>query len=374
MVAIILFVSLLGLIILGFPIAISMLLSSLIAILLSGLDPVIIPSLMSGGISSYTLMAIPFFVFLGNLLNSGGITDRIFDCAHAMVGWIKGGLAQVNILSSLIFAGTSGTATAEAAGLGLVEIRAMKAKGYDLKFSVGVTLASSVLGPIIPPSITFLIYASIASVSPAKLFMAGLFPGLLIGLALMVTVYVMCSRNMVDIPAPGKFSVKRLWTTAKHGFFALCTPIVLIWGISSGTVTATEAGIIGVVYALFVGLIYKELTLKKLYEALKDTLLILGFFVDATSVQLIMVPILVPIANALGIDLLTLGVMITVDVMIGTSTPPVGNCLFIMSSISGLSITEVVKGIKIFYIPLVIGLLLITYIGFFTTWLPGLFA
>ncbi|MBE6989174.1 MAG: TRAP transporter large permease [Ruminococcaceae bacterium] len=423
MIAAILFILLVVLVVLGVPVTIAMCASALAAILLSGLDPVIIPSIFSGGISNYTLIAVPFFILLGNIMNSGGITRRIFDFADALVGHLRGGLAQVNILSSLIFAGISGTSAADAAGLGLVEIDAMKKRGYDMPFTVGITLASSVLGPIIPPSVTFLIFASLTSVSPGKLFIAGILPGILIAAALMITCAFLCSKGKIQVPDPTPFSGRRLWKTFCQGFFALITPVLLVVVITSGIATATEAGIVGVVYALFVGLIYRELTWKVLWKAITDTvkssalilfligcgsvigwiisaqripqlladavlslpvgrvvilclinifLLLLGCFMDGTSIQLIMVPILVPIAVALQVDLLTLGVIMTINIMIGTATPPVGLGLFIMSSISGLPLEKVIEGIKPFFPPLVAGLLAITYIPFFTTWLPGL--
>ena len=423
MVAAIMFLLLILLVIVGAPISMAMALSALCTIWFCRLDPVIIPSLISGGISSYTLMAVPFFIFLGNIMNSGGITHRIFDWCEAMVGHIKGGLAQVNILSSVIFAGISGTAVADSAGLGMVEIEAMKKKGYDVPFSIGITVASSLLGPIIPPSVVLLVYASLASVSPGKLFMAGILPGVLMAGTLMVCVYLMCARGKVRCPEPEKFSMRRLWNATRDSIFALLCPVILLLGISTGFATATEVGIIGCVYSIFVSIIYRTFSIKGLIKALKDTLmssasimflmgignvlawimtyervpqaittamtsmtsnkhvvlviiiailLFLGCFMDGTSIQLVMVPILIPIAKAFGIDLILLGVLVALAVTIGAATPPVGVCLFVLSSVTGESLETVVRGTKSFYIPILLSLFAVAFIPVLSTWLPNL--
>ncbi|MBU5627478.1 TRAP transporter large permease [Oscillibacter sp. MSJ-2] len=425
MVAVIMFALLILLVVVGAPVSMAMAIAALCAILFCGLDPVIIPSLISGGISSYTLMAVPFFIFLGNVMNSGGITHRIFDWCEALVGHIKGGLAQVNIISSVIFAGISGTAVADSAGLGMVEIEAMKKKDYDISFSIGVTVASSLLGPIIPPSVVLLVFASLANVSPGKLFMAGVVPGVLMAAVLMVCVYVMCARGKVKCPEPEPFSAKRLWDATKHSIFALLCPVILLVGISTGFATATEVGIIGCVYSIFVSIIYRTFSLKGLLQALRDTLmssasimflmgignvlawimtkeqvpqaitkaltgmtdskyivlliimailLFLGCFMDGTSIQLVMVPILVPIANAFGIDLILLGVVVALAVTIGAATPPVGVCLFVLSSVTGESLETVVRGTKPFYLPILLALLAVAFITPLSTWLPSLLA
>lgn len=423
MTCVVLFLIFLGLLLLGSPISLAMGSGAMGAAITGGYDLTSLALLISNGSSNYTLVAIPYFVFLGNLMNMAGITDRIFDFADALVGHIKGGLAQVNVLASVIFAGISGTSTADAAGLGLVEIRAMERKGYPLDFSVAITMASSVLGPIIPPSVTLLVFASITSTSVAKLFMAGVIPGVLVALALCGTNYFLYVTKRVEMPAPVKFSARRLWTTFRKGFFALCCPVILMVTMMSGVVTPTEAGIVGVLYSLFVALVYRELTLKRLIKAMVDTvyscaiimfligmgtavgwfltaeqipqlvselmlsftsnkiilliiinilLLILGMFMDGTTIQLIMVPILLPIIDALMISRLQFGVMVTINILIGTITPPFGVGLFIMSAISNLSIPKVFKAAIPFMIPLVIALLCITYVPFFTTWLPSI--
>ena len=357
------------------------------------------------------------------ILNSGGMTERIFDWCNALVGHIKGGLAQVNVVASVVFAGISGTAVADSAGLGMVEIQAMQEKGYDVPFSIGITVASSLLGPIIPPSVVLLVYASLSNTSPGKLFVAGLLPGILLAVMLMVWVYWLCARGKVVCPEPAKFSTTNLLKATTHSIFALLCPVLLFIGVSSGVTTATEVGILGCVYSIFVSIIYKTFSIKGLIKALKDTLmssasimflmgignvlawimtkervpqtitnaltsltdskyvvlliimfilLFLGCFMDGTSIQLVMVPVLVPIASAFGIDLVHLGVVVALAVTIGAATPPVGVCLFVLSSVTGESLETVVRGTKAFYFPILIALLFVAFIPALTTWLPNL--
>lgn len=422
-VGIILLVSFLILIIIGIPIAYAMGISTLIGLLMGNYPIEILPSMVTSGTSGYTLIAIPYFVLAGNLMNSGGITNRIFDFANALIGHVKGGLAQVNVLASMIFSGISGTAASDAAGLGLVEIEAMTDKGYDKSFSTAVTLASSVIGPIIPPSIPFLIYAMLANVSISKLFIAGIIPGIMVGFILMATNYYLYKSGKVKMPEPEPFDLGKLVRTFKNGFFALLAPIILITCMLSGVVTATETGIIAAFYSFIVGLIYKELTWQGIVKALKLTvysaalilflvgvgksigwvctaeripamasqylfnlttnkyimlfivnvfLIILGMVLDGMSIKLIMIPILLPIMDMIGVDRLQFGVIMTLNSLIGYSTPPVGTGLFIMSSITDLPLTKVVKSFIPYYIPLIISLILISSIPCITMWLPSL--
>jgi tripartite ATP-independent transporter DctM subunit len=384
-----------------------------------------LPLMLQSGAGNYTLIAIPYFVLAGNIMNSAGITHKIFDFANALVGFMKGGLAQVNVLASMIFSGISGTATADAAGLGLVEIEAMVKKGYDKPFSVAITLASSIIGPIIPPSVSFIIYAMLAQVSVAKLFVAGIIPGVLVGLTLMATNYYIAKKGIVAMPEPDKFELLEVWKTFRGGFFAIMAPVILLAGILSGVVTATETGIIAVVYSILVGLIYKDLTWKGLIDSIISTiistavimymigmgkaigwvitreqlpqlassvlfgitqnkyimlliinilLLILGCFLDGNTIKLIMIPLLLPIIDALAVDRIQFGVITTLNALIGITTPPVGIGLFIMCSITDLKMTQVVKAFLPYYLPMLISLILITYLPFLTTWLPSLFS
>lgn len=418
-----LFVVFMAMLLLGAPISFSLGLGTMAACTVGGYSLSSLPLLITNGASSYTLVAIPYFVLLGNLMNTAGITDRIFDWAEAAVGHIKGGLAHANVLASVVFAGVSGTSTADAAGLGMVEINAMTKKGYPVDFTTAITMASAVLGPIIPPSVTLLIYATLSSTSVAKLFMAGMVPGLLVALILCVTSYILYVTGKVKMPAPVRFSLQRFVKATKRGVFALLCPLILLYFMSSGIVTPTEAGIIGVVYSLAIGLCYRSLSWKVLFDALKMTvesctlimfligmgsttswfltaeripslitdillgltenkylilllinviLLVLGMFMDGTSIQLIMVPILLPIIDLLGVSRITFGVMVTINILIGTITPPFGVSLFIMTNIAKIPFERVVKSSVPFYIPLILALLAITYIPAFTLWLPNL--
>ena len=407
----------------GAPITMCMGIATLVALFTGGYALEVLPLMITKGTSNFTLLAIPYFVLAGNLMNFGGITTRIFDWADAVCGHMKSGLAQVNVLSSIIFSGISGTATADAAGLGLVEINAMEEKGYDKTFSAAITLASSVIGPIIPPSVPFLIYAQLANVSVGKMFVAGLGPGLVIAAFLMVMDRIIYDSGKVKMPPPVPFSMKRLVDKTKSGFLALMAPLVLLFCISSGIATSTEAGIIAVVYSIFVGLIYRDLTVKNFIFTLEQTiissslimfligmgtavgwlttaeklpvymseallgistnkyvvllminliLLILGCVLDGTTIQLIMVPILLPIIDQLGVDRIQFGVIQVFNCLIGMSTPPVGVGLFIMASITDLKMPELVKGFLPFFFPLILSLLVITFVPGVTLFLPSL--
>lgn len=219
MIGALLIISFLILLVLGAPISMSMGLSTAFGLHMGNYDLTMLPMLLQKGANSYTLVAIPFFVLGANLMNTGGITERIFDFCESIVGWMRGGLAQVNVISSVIFAGISGTANADAAGLGLVEIRAMEKKGYDLGWSTSITLASSVLGPIIPPSVGFIVYAMFAEVSVSDMFMAGILPGVVIAVILMITNAIIAHSGKVACPEPEPFDIKEVWRTFKHGFF-----------------------------------------------------------------------------------------------------------------------------------------------------------
>jgi tripartite ATP-independent transporter DctM subunit len=422
-VGIALITSFLGFICLGIPISFAMGISTMLGLLLGGFKLEMLPLMIQNGAGNISLIAIPYFVLAGNIMNSAGITSRLFNFANATIGFMRGGLAQVNVLASMIFAGISGTATADAAGLGLIEIDAMTKKGYDKPFSVAITLASSVIGPIIPPSVSFIIYAMLAQVSVGKLFIAGIVPGVCVGIVLMIGNYIIAKRGRIAIPEPEKFDPREIVRTFKEGFFALLAPAILLYGLLSGIVTATETGIIAVVYSLIVGMIYKELTPANFREALVSTikstavimymigmglaigwlatieqlpqlassallgltqnkylmlliinviLLILGMFLDGNTIKLIMIPLLLPIIDTLGVDRIQFGVITTINALIGMTTPPVGVGLFVMSSITDLKITQVVRAFGPFYLQLLICLFLVTYVPALTLWLPSI--
>lgn len=423
MVITILLVSLFAMIILGFPVAFALAGSSLLAILYYGQVPeLVVLHRMVGGMDSFPLLSIPFFVLAGALMNSSGITTRIFEFANALVGWMRGGLGHVNISASIMFAGMSGAAVADAGGLGAIEVKAMRNKGYDAGFSVGITAASSTIGPIIPPSLPMIIYGVMASASIGQLFAAGFIPGLLMAVSLMIMVaYYAKKRNY---PKDAGFSIPRVATTFKSAFLSLMTPAIIIGGILFGVFTATEAAIAATVYALILGaLVYRTLTIKKLIkvsmETIETTSIILliiagasifswvltsqhvtedftrwmltitdnktlillmitfilfavGCFMETIAAITILTPVLLPIAVSLGIDPVHFGVVMILNLMIGLLTPPVGMVLYVLSRVTKVPFEECAKATFPFVIPLVIVLLLVTFIPELSMWLPTL--
>ena len=409
-------------IVLGMPISMGMGIGTMTSLLLGGYDISTLPLLIQKGANSYTLVAIPYFILAANIMNRSGITNRIFDFCESLCCWMHGGLAQVNVVASVIFAGISGTSSGDAAGLGMIEIEAMTRKGYDRGWSVAVTMASSILGPIIPPSVAFIVYASLTGVSVTELFVAGVVPGIVLAACLMAANTVIARSGKVACPPPERFDIKRVWVTFKSGFWALLAPVILLVSLFSGVVTATETGIIAVLYSLIAGAIYKELHVKDLIATLIDTiessaiimfmigmgsgigyvltlerlphllteamltftsnkyvmlflilifLTIMGMFLEATVIRIITVPLLLPVIQAMNIDLLHFGVIHTLVGLLGTMTPPVGSGLMIMCTVSKMKFSEIVKSTIYVWIPLVIAMLLITYVPAITTWLPN---
>src|SRR5437762_11178203 len=256
----------------GVPVALAMVVASLTYVMLSGTVPdFVILHRMYGGIDSFPLLAVPFFILAGNLMNSAGITNRIYNFALALVGWLKGGLGHVNVVGSMIFAGMSGTAIADAAGLGTIEIKAMKDHGYPIEFSVGVTADSATVGPIIPPSLPFVIYGMLAGVSIGQLFLAGVIPGIVMGLIMMATVAWYAHRR--NYGRDTAFSWLALVSTFADAFLALMTPVILLGGMTVGIFTPTEGAIVASAYALALGLVrYRSLDLKMLVKISMDTI------------------------------------------------------------------------------------------------------
>ncbi|WP_448245717.1 TRAP transporter large permease [Thalassotalea agariperforans] len=423
MVIAILLISLFVMIIIGFPVAFALAGSALLAIIYHGQVPeLVVLHRMVGGMDSFPLLSIPFFVLAGALMNSAGITTRIFDFANSLVGWMRGGLGHVNVSASILFAGMSGAAVADAGGLGAIEVKAMRAKGYDAGFSVGVTAASSTIGPIIPPSLPMIIYGVMAGASIGQLFAAGFIPGLLMALALMAMVaYYAKKRNY---PKDASFSIPRVATTFKAAFLSLMTPVIIIGGILFGVFTATEAAIAATVYSLILGtLVYRTLSIKKLVkvsmETIETTSIILliiagaaifswvlttqhvtedftrwmltitdnktyillmmtfilfavGCFMETIAAITILTPVLLPIAVSLGIDPVHFGVVMVLNLMIGLLTPPVGMVLYVLSRVTNVPFEECTKATIPFVIPLVIVLLLVTFIPQLSMWLPTL--
>ena len=418
-----LFAALFTLLVMGVPIAISLAGSCLLYVLLTGRVPdVVVMHRMINGVDSFPLLAIPFFILAGNLMNNGGITVRIFDFAKALMGWMRGGLGHVNVGASIVFSGMSGAAVADAGGLGTIEIKAMKDAGYDEEFSVGITAASSTIGPIIPPSLPMVIYGVMASVSVGQLFVAGLVPGLLMGLVLMAMITIISRRRGYTRDAV--FSLPVLGHTFKRAFLSLLTPVIIVGGIMSGAFTPTEAAIAAVVYALVLGgVVYRSLTWRRLLKVSMETiettavillivagasifawiltsnqvtqhvvtllgpfadnpiatliiinlvLILVGCFMETIAAITILVPVLLPVAITAGVDPVHFGVIMVLNLMIGLLTPPVGMVLYVLSRVSGISFEKCMRGTLPFLVPLVIALLLVTFIPAISLWLPTL--
>ncbi|ASJ74087.1 TRAP transporter large permease [Granulosicoccus antarcticus] len=416
------FVLLALLLIIGVPVAVSLAGASLIYILIEGRPAVVMIHTMINGVDSFPLLAIPFFILAGHLMNTAGITNKIFAFARALVGWMHGGLGHVNVGASVIFAGMSGAAVADAGGLGTIEIKAMRDAGYDTDFSVGITAASSTIGPIIPPSLPLVIYGVMASVSIGELFAAGLIPGLLMAVSLMVMV-AWYSRKR-NYPRDSSFEMSRLITTFKAAFLPLLTPMIIIGGIVTGVFTPTESAVAAVTYALFLGLVvYRTLSFKHLIRVSMDTIetsasilmivsaasifayiltanqvaaslgdtllgisdnknvlllimmvlvLAIGLFMETIAAITILVPVLLPIATQVGIDPVHLGIIVILNLMLGLLTPPVGMVLYVLSQVSGVRFERCVTATMPFLVPLVIVLMLVVFIPDLALWLPTL--
>ncbi|WP_459615357.1 TRAP transporter large permease [Bordetella sp. 2513F-2] len=421
----ILFGTFLVLLLLEVPVAFTVVLSAFAALTLGSEMPLqIVVQRISSGLDSFPLLAIPLFVLAGNILNGAGIADRIFAFSTALVGHIRGGLAQVNIMASMIFAGMSGVAQADAAGLGTIEIKHMKARGYDAGFAAAVTAASSIIGPVIPPSVIMVIYAVTAQVPLTDLFLAGIVPGVLMGLALMTAVYVLARRSPGRIPVEARASWLQVLRTFRAAIPALLAPVLLTAGMLSGAATPTELGALTVLYAVVLGFCYRDLTWRSLLGALKESavttgiltliiaaaipfgwiisvnnvpgaivesmtalsdepwvllliinlcLLLVGLFMETTAVLLIATPALMPVIGAYGIDPVHFGVVMVINLLVGALTPPFGVILFICKHIAAVSFGRMVRAILPFYIPLAAVLLLVTYVPQLTLWLPAAF-
>lgn len=419
----ILFGSFLVLILLRVPISISIGTATLLTFLSSDFSSAlqIIPQQMLEGVNKASLTAVPFFIMAGNLMNATGVTERIFNFANALVGHLKAGLAQVNILSSMIFAGISGAAVADCAGLGAIEIKAMRERGYKPDFAAAITVASSVVGPLIPPSIGLVLYAFLAQQSIERMFLAGLIPGLLVGLSLMI--YVRLRANSETFPTQPAASAQEVMATAKHGILALIAPAIILGSIMFGFVTATEAGVLACLYCAVIGLWYRELSWQKFFDALSDTammtavimiiisfsiamgwllaidqtpqklasavfsltenkhiflallllfVIVIGCVVEGVPAMLILVPTLLPLIDAFGIDRVHFGIIIQLGLLIGIATPPMGIGLYIASEVGRVRFEQVTMAILPMLLPLFAVLLLLTYVPQTVTFLPDL--
>lgn len=380
---------------------------------------------LSEGVQNYTLLAVPFFILAGNLMNETGITDSIFGFAQKLVGHMRGGLAQVNVVASMIFAGVSGAAVADVAGLGIIEIRAMEKKGYEKNYSAAITLSSAIIGPLIPPSISMVVYAVVAQQSVGRLLLAGIVPGFLTGFSLMILNFIYSRKKGFFPPPEPKVSLKEILYDFKTAFFALMSPIIILYSLLGGFATATEAGIIAFLYALLVALVYQGP--KKVIKILPKTfsasakmsvmclfiiatatamgwfmarervpemltnfilnytnsrftfitlILILyiltGCVMDGNAAKIIMVPILLPIARRFGVDPIWFGIITVYPLLLGILTPPVGVGLFIMTRVANISFEDMVKSIIPFYIPLTVVLIILSYFPGVWIWVPNL--
>ena len=418
-----LFVLLFGMLAAGIPVAIALTGSSAIFILANGATPAMVVShRMINGVDSFPLLAVPFFILAGNLMNTAGITERIFKFALALVGWMRGGLGHVNVGASVIFAGMSGAAVADAGGLGAIEIKAMRDAKYDPGFAVGITAASSTIGPIIPPSLPMVIYGVVASASIGQLFAAGFVPGLLMAASLMLMVAWYARRR--NYPRDQAFYWPALFSSFRRAFLSLMTPAIIVGGILSGAFTPTEAAVAACAWALFLGLIvYRTLTVRRFLRVSFDTiettavvlfvvgaasifawiltsnrmpehfasallsisdnpivilllinliLLIVGCFMETIAAITILVPVLLPVAVHLGIDPVHFGVMMVLNLMIGLLTPPVGMVLYVLARVAKMPFEACVAATAPFLVPLIVVLLAITFIPELTLWLPTL--
>ena len=410
-------------IILGFHISYSMMASAALTILYLGLSPTQIINTMVDSVDGFTFLAIPFFILSGDIMAQGGISDRLILLADALVGWMRGGLAMVNILASIFFGGISGSATADTASLGAILIPMMHKQGYDKEFSTAVTMTSSVQGMLIPPSHNMIIYAMAAGgISVSALFMAGIVPGVLLGIALMIYSYYLSVKR--NYPKGTPFTMTNLWTALKKSIWGLGTVLIVVIGVVQGVFTATESAAIACVYALIISmLVYRELSWKQLFHVVKRSIktlstvliliaasgpfgfcitylkipemvvngmlgltdskflllllinliiLVLGTILGMASIIVIVTPILMPVLLSIGLSPIQFGAILILNCGIGLITPPVGGVLFIGSGISGVPIERLFKHTLPLIAVMLIVRLLITYIPSITLALPSM--
>ena len=405
----------------GLPLYVNLGLSSFLYMFLTGAQPVITVQRITQAANSFTMIAAPFFILMGNLMNTGGVTRRLFRFANTIVGSVPGGMGHANILCSAMFAGMSGTAVADAGGLGNIEIEAMRDLGYDDDFSCAVTAASSVLGPIIPPSLPMVILCVTVSASIGRCFVGGVIPGVLMAVAMgVIVVYYSHKRHY---PRNAKPSLAIVWKSFREAVFALLSPIILFVAIYSGIVTTTEAAVIAALYSLIVGLYaYKDLKWKDIPGIMLATcettgvvlaivmtanifgyilsiaqvpqtisrvltsidnkviflivvnvfLLVVGCFMEGTAAILILGPILIPAMVSMGVSQTQACLIMILNLMIGVITPPVGVVLYVVSNVAKVPAQRVIKATMPFLIPLLVVLMMVTFIPAVTNWLPNL--
>ena len=389
---------------LGCPIAFCLLCSGTLYFISNDMALIMLVQRLTEGANTFTLLAVPGFILAGNLMNSGEVTDRIFDFCGKLVGHITGGLAHANILASVVFAGMSGAAIADAGGLGAIELKAMHDAGYDDDFSLAVTGASSLVGPIIPPSVPAVVYGTVASVSIGRLFIAGAVPGAIMAAAMCIMVYIISRKRGYE--KEGWCGLRALLHSFRRAFLSLLTVVVILGGILAGIFTPTEAAMIATFYAIFLGFFYRTLTPKKLVQALKEAsettctvmmsvcgatifcwilsferfpqfvanlfLVFVGMFMDSTPSIIILTPVFLPVVTAMGVDPVHFGIIMILNLMIGLLTPPVGMVLYVLSKVSSVPFERICKATVPFIIMFYILLQFITYIPQITLMLPTL--
>lgn len=409
-----------GTLAIGVPVAVSLGLSSLVYILAAGLPVVIIPQRMFAGMDVFVLLCIPGFILAGNLMNFGGITERIIRLANAMVGWMRGGLAMANVADSMMFGGVSGTAVADVAATGGVMIPGMKKSGYPADFSAAITAASSTVGPMLPPSVPMIIVGALSGISVGQLFLAGAIPGVLMGIGMAITCYILAVRR--NYPRQEWKGFRELIAAFFSAFWALAMTALIIGGLMTGVATPTETAVVACIYAFIVGaFIYRELPISRVPKIIIDSaissagilalvgfanvfgsilaseripqmlvsgvlsitdskifvillinvlLLIIGMFMETIAALIILFVPLLTLATSVGIDPVHFATFAVLNLMIGLTTPPVGVCLFVAANIARIPLMPVVKAIIPFLISNIIVLLMVSYYAPFATWLP----
>jgi len=412
-------------IVIGMPISISLGLSSLLTALYLRIPAMIVFQRISAGINSFSLIAIPFFILAGQIMADGGIAQKIVEFSNILVGRVKGGLAMVNIVASMFFGGVSGSSVADTSSIGALLIPMMVKEGYDREFSVAVTITSSTQGIIIPPSHNMIIYSLAAGgVSIGALFMAGYIPGIMVGVAQMIVAYIIAKKH--NYPTAGKVGFKEALKITRDSILGLLVGLIIILGIIFGIFTATEASVVAAVYALIITIfVYKTMGFRKLVNVFKNAsitiamvlflianasafgylmaylripgliaqsllgitsnkyllmllingvLLLLGMIMDMAPLILIVTPILLPIVTKLGWSPIQFGIILMLNLSIGLCTPPVGNTLFVGCAVGKTTIEKTVKAMWPFYISMIIILILVTYVPWFTMFLGSIFA
>ena len=406
------------------PIAFSLGISTMFTALYLDLSPMVVVQQMVSGINTFSLMAIPFFIIAGEIMGQGGISDRLIKFSNVIIGWMRGGLAMVNILASMFFGGISGSSVADVSSIGSIMIPMMEKKGYDTDYSINVTITSSVQGIIIPPSHNMILYSLAAGggISVAKLFLGGIVPGVLLGIALMILSYIIAVKR--GYPREETVSFKEALKITRDSLLGLLTAVIIIGGVTTGVFTATESAAIASVYAFIITFfVYRDIPISQFVDILRNSLstlamvvaiiatssafawmmsylqvpqmitdallgfsenpiiimlivnlilLFLGTIMDMAPLILIATPILLPVVKSIGMDPITFGVVMMLNLGVGLLTPPVGSTLFVGCSIGNAPIEKIAKSLMPFYFVLVIMVLLLSFVPGLTLWLPNL--